>query len=95
MPFRTALLLALLWWPTVAAAGTVVGESIWTKQNAIDRATQQLPAGAQVGGIRCETVEVGTGNDHYICTVQFSVPPSGAANGAPAGAPAAAPGSSR
>lgn len=82
---RTLLLVALLAVPTTATAGTAIGESIWDKQNAIDRATMSLPAGAQVTSTDCQSVEVGTGNYHYLCRLTFTDPPSGSA--APAAAP--------
>jgi hypothetical protein len=57
-----------------AAAGTAIGESIWDGNNARDRALQSVPAGAQIGGTSCQTVEVGTGNYHYICRITYTDP---------------------
>ena len=76
MPLRMVAGLAVLCWPLAAHAGVAIGESIWTQQNAIDRATQMIPSGAQVTATECSTVEVGTGNDHYICRVTYSDPPA-------------------
>jgi hypothetical protein len=57
-----------------AAAGTAIGESIWDVNNARDRALQSVPAGAQIGSTSCQTVEVGTGNYHYICRITYTDP---------------------
>lgn len=76
MLLRSATLLALLAFPLGAQAGTAVGESIWDQQNAIDRATATIPAGAQVTATNCESVEVGTGNYHYICRITYTDPPA-------------------
>ena len=57
-----------------AAAGTAIGESIWDVNNARDRALQSVPAGAQIGNTSCQTVEVGTGNYHYICRITYTDP---------------------
>ena len=57
-----------------AAAGTAIGESIWDRNNARDRALQSVPAGAQIGSTSCQTVEVGTGNYHYSCRITYTDP---------------------
>jgi hypothetical protein len=57
-----------------AAAGTAIGESIWDRNNARDRALQLVPAGAQVQSTDCQSVEVGTGNFRYICRITYSDP---------------------
>lgn len=66
--------LTLVLLPLAAQAGTAVGESIWDRQAAINVAMQSVPSGAQVTETRCQDVEVGTGNYHYICTVTYSDP---------------------
>ena len=68
--FAALLLLA----PCSAWAGTAVGESIWDRNNALQRAMQSVPAGAQVTNTQCQDIEVGTGNDHYLCQVTYSEP---------------------
>jgi len=87
MPIRMAAVLALLCCPLAARAGVAIGESIWDQQNAIERATQMIPSGALVTATECTTVEVGTGNDHYICRLTYSDPPANAPTLAPASAP--------
>jgi len=64
-----------------AMAETITAQSIWSKENAIARATGQLPAGAVISNSQCQTVEVGMDNERYICTLTYDVP-------APAASPA-------
>ncbi len=74
-PWPLALLLcSLAGVPTAVLAGDAVGESIWDQQNAIERAMQSVPKGAQVTNTSCDTVEVGTGNYRYICHVTYTDP---------------------
>jgi len=68
------LLISLLLLSLPASAGEAVGESIWDQQNAIDRAMQSVPSGATVNTTNCQSVEVGTGNYRYICTLTYSEP---------------------
>ena len=72
MLMATLASLVLPWAP--AMADTTVGESIWDQQNAIDRAMESVPKGAQVTDTSCESVEVGTGNYHYICRLTYTNP---------------------
>lgn len=58
-----------------AQAGSVTASSIWDRQNALQRARQQLPAGAVITREHCQEVEVGLGNTRYLCTVEFSPAP--------------------
>jgi hypothetical protein len=69
-----AILAALPCLTLPAQAGSVTASSIWNKSNAIERARQQLPAGAVVTAERCQETEVGMGNYRYLCTVEFSQP---------------------
>ncbi|MEB3173380.1 MAG: hypothetical protein VKL97_05900 [Cyanobacteriota bacterium] len=71
---HAALLMAALLHPLGARAGVAVGESIWDKKAAIAIAMQSVPAGAQVISTTCQEVEVGLGNYHYICRVEYSEP---------------------
>jgi hypothetical protein len=69
-----AMVAALPFLTLPAQAGSVTASSIWDKSNAIERARQQLPAGAVVTAERCQETEVGMGNYRYLCTVEFSQP---------------------
>ena len=85
----SGLLLLLLAGTGPARAGSVTSQSVWSKADAIERATQQLPRGATVSGTSCEEVNVGIGNYRYICTVEFSeAPASSGAGSSPAPTPA-------
>ncbi|KMM17714.1 hypothetical protein [Synechococcus sp. GFB01] len=79
MSSRVALgcLLLLLSAAAPSRAGSVTAESVWDRDNALQRARQQLPRGAVVGRERCQIVEVGRGNDRYRCTIDYSMPPAG------------------
>ncbi len=86
----SGLLVLLLAGAAPAQAGSVTSQSVWGKSNAIERAMQQVPAGATVTGTSCGEVNVGIGNYHYTCTVEFTeapAAPAGAASPAPAPAP--------
>lgn len=75
LPPLLALLAGLVVTPAErAAAGTAIGESIWDRSNARDRALQSVPTGAQILSTDCQTVEVGTGNFRYICRVTYGDP---------------------
>ncbi len=81
-----ALALPLLSGP--ALAGSATADSVWDRDNAKQRAMQQVPAGATVTSTRCEDFSVGMDNTRYRCTVEFTVPdPSvpGTSTPAPAG----------
>jgi hypothetical protein len=60
-------------------AGSVTAESVWDRDNALQRARQQMPGGAVVRRERCQIVQVGRGNDRYRCTIEFTIPPADAA----------------
>jgi hypothetical protein len=60
-----------------AHAGSVTVSSIWDRDHALQQARQQLPAGAVITREHCQDVEVGFGNYHYLCTVEFSEAPPG------------------
>lgn len=67
-----ALVLSLLSGP--ALAGSATADSVWDRDNAQQRAMQQVPAGATVTSTRCEDVSVGMNTTRYRCTVEFTVP---------------------
>ncbi len=77
------VLLALLSLPLAAKADSVVGESVWGRKNAIERARQSLPPGAQVTATDCQEIEVGLGNYHYQCRLTYSDGPSAPAPASP------------
>lgn len=81
MSRRVALGCLLLALGTAAPgrAGSVTAESVWDRDNALQRARQQLPGGAVVRRERCQIVQVGRGNDRYRCTIEFTMPPADAA----------------
>jgi hypothetical protein len=56
-----------------AQAGSITASSIWDKNNAIERAQEQLPAGAVVTARRCQEIDV-RGYTRYSCTVEFTQP---------------------
>ncbi|MFY8148051.1 MAG: hypothetical protein ACOVNL_02400 [Prochlorococcaceae cyanobacterium] len=65
-------LAALLLQAPPARAGSETAESVWNEQNALERAQQQVPAGATITGHRCESFGVGFDNTRYRCTVNYS-----------------------
>jgi len=67
--FLVSLLVAPLSW-----AGSITAESGWDKNNAIQRARQQIPADAKIAGEKCTTIEVGLSNTRYRCSVNFTDP---------------------
>ena len=75
LPAAAALVLAIA---PQAQAGSITAESIWDKNNAIERA--QLPANATVTGSHCTVVNVRTGNYRYICTVDYTTTPTAPAS---------------
>lgn len=83
-----AVAAGLGWWallqPLPARAGSETAESVWNKENALQRARQQVPVGATITGHRCESFGVGFDNTRYRCSVQYTLDP-------PASAPAPAP----
>jgi hypothetical protein len=77
-------LAALAPWPLAARAQpSRTAESIWSQEDASQRALQLVPAGAQVDSTSCQEIGVGSmgGLPRYRCTVRFSpggASPSGA-----------------
>jgi len=68
---------------TPARAGSATAESVWDRNDARQRALQQIPRGAPETGSQCEEISVGNGDSRYRCTVFFvdppvQAPPSGA-----------------
>jgi hypothetical protein len=79
-----AAALALVASGAPALAGSITASSIWDRSNALERARQQLPAGAVITHEHCQEVEVGMGNTRYLCTVEFSeIPPAESSAPAP------------
>ena len=56
-----------------AQAGSITASSIWDKNNAIERAQEQMPTGAVVTATRCQEIEV-RGYTRYSCTLEFNQP---------------------
>ena len=56
---------------TPALAGSATAGSLISKQNAIDNATNSMPTGNQVTGVRCITM-IRALSARYRCTVQWS-----------------------
>jgi hypothetical protein len=57
-----------------AWAGSATAESIWDRTNALERAREQVPAGATVTRERCQEIEVGLDNIRYRCSVEWQSP---------------------
>ena len=56
-----------------AQAGSITASSIWDKNNAVERAQEQMPAGAVVTAKRCQEIDV-RGYTRYSCTLEFTHP---------------------
>ena len=56
-----------------AQAGSITASSIWDENNAVERAQEQMPAGAVVTAKRCQEIDV-RGYTRYSCTVEFTQP---------------------
>jgi hypothetical protein len=72
-------LAALAPWPLAARAEpSRTAESIWSQEDASQRALQLVPTGARVDSTSCQEIGVGSmgGLPRYRCTVRFS--PAGA-----------------
>lgn len=72
-------LVALAPWPlAVRAQPSRTAESIWSQEDASQRALQLVPTGAKVDSTACQEIGVGSmgGLPRYRCTVRFS--PEGA-----------------
>ena len=68
-------LAALGFWPGAARAdNSRSADSIWSQDDASQRALQQVPAGAQVDSTTCQEIGVGSmgGLPRYRCTVRFT-----------------------
>ncbi|MFZ4803767.1 MAG: hypothetical protein ACOYLI_03790 [Synechococcus lacustris] len=73
--FALCSLLGLGSFSAAARAGSVTAESIWSQQNAEERARSQIPAGSVIQNRSCETFEVR--NDlRYRCTLDFGPAPA-------------------
>ncbi len=75
-------LVALTPWPLeVRAQPSRTAESIWSQEDASQRALQLVPTGAKVDSTACQEIGVGSmgGLPRYRCTVHFS--PGGASPG--------------
>jgi hypothetical protein len=76
-------LVALAPWPlAVRAQPSRTAESIWSQEDASQRALQLVPSGARVDSTACQEIGVGSmgGLPRYRCTVRFS--PGAASPGA-------------
>jgi hypothetical protein len=85
-------LMALAAWPlAVRAQPSRTAESIWSQEDASQRALQLVPSGARVDSTACQEIGVGSmgGLPRYRCTVRFS---PGAASPGAASPGAASPG---
>lgn len=68
-------LAALAPWPLAARAQpSRTAESIWSQEDASQRALQLVPTGARVDSTACQEIGVGSmgGLPRYRCTVRFS-----------------------
>ena len=68
-------LAALALWPLAAQAQpSRTAESIWSQEDASQRALQLVPTGARVDSTACQEIGVGSmgGLPRYRCTVRFS-----------------------
>ncbi|QPN56140.1 hypothetical protein I1E95_13635 [Synechococcus sp. CBW1107] len=72
-----AAALPCLIWVAPAHCGSVSADSVWSRDDALQRARQLVPRGAIPGRHRCQELTVGMGNYRYRCSVEFSQPPAG------------------
>jgi hypothetical protein len=82
-------LAALAPWPLAARAEpSRTAESIWSQEDASQRALQLVPTGARVDSTSCQEIGVGSmgGLPRYRCTVRFSPGTSSPGGANPAGA---------
>ena len=56
-----------------AQAGSITASSIWDENNAVERAQEQMPAGAVVTAKRCQEIDV-RGYTRYSCTLEVNQP---------------------
>ena len=56
--------------PASVQAGNVTAESIWSQDNALQKAEQQVPPNRTITGQQCTTIQV-RNSDRYRCTVTF------------------------
>ncbi len=57
-----------------ALAGSATAESVWNRANALERARQQVPAGATITREHCQEIWVGVGTIRYRCSVEWQQP---------------------
>jgi hypothetical protein len=58
-----------------ALAGSATADSVWSQQNALQRASQSVPAGIVITQTRCQQFQV-RGDFRYRCTVTWGDPAS-------------------
>ena len=67
---RLALLALLLAAALPVQAGSITAESVWSEDDATQRAEVQVPKNSTVTDTQCETIQV-RNSDRYRCTVFF------------------------
>ncbi len=67
---RLALLTLLLAAALPVQAGSITAESVWSEDDATQRAEVQVPKNSTVTDTQCETIQV-RNSDRYRCTVFF------------------------
>jgi hypothetical protein len=71
---RISALAAVLLAGLPALAGSATAESVWNRANALERARQQVPAGATITREHCQEIWVGMDNIRYRCSVEWQQP---------------------
>ena len=56
--------------PTSLQAGSVTSESIWSQDNALQRALQRVPSDRTITRQKCKTIQV-RNSDRYRCTITY------------------------
>ena len=56
--------------PSAVQAGSVTSESIWNRENALQKAKQQVPSERTITGQKCRTIQV-RDSDRYRCTITY------------------------
>jgi hypothetical protein len=72
---RISAFVAVLLAGLPALAGSATAESVWNRANALERARQQVPAGATITREHCQEIWVGMDNIRYRCSVEWQQPP--------------------
>ncbi|QBE68939.1 hypothetical protein SynWH8101_1353 [Synechococcus sp. WH 8101] len=67
---RLALLALLLGAALPVQAGSITAESVWSEDDATQRAEVQVPKNSTITDTQCETIQV-RNSDRYRCTVFF------------------------